>query len=166
MTAPSTATNKLQRLKPVTPTPPTTPIRRPPTNAPTTPSARFMRRPEPRPCMILLAIQPARSPSIIQAMKPITNSPSRSAQSAATDQLGPVIENGENTVLLLGFERHDCACNPEIAEAPDLMERHKHALSGQPEHSLSLQTDAATADQVAPFLGQLRFERPPTQCGR
>src|SRR5437762_754733 len=92
MTAPITDMTMLQMLTPVTPfVPRTAEAMKPPTIAPTTPSAMSMTIPEPVLLTILLAIQPAISPRIIQLIMPIQRllEPSREdAPGFAAEQVG------------------------------------------------------------------------------
>src|SRR5262249_38837456 len=65
--APTTATRRLYRLKPVTPAWPKTEKIQPPTTAPTMPSTRSRTRPSPVLLTILLPRNPATMPRTIQA---------------------------------------------------------------------------------------------------
>ena len=65
----------LQMLRPVTPPQPSALAMKPPTIAPTTPSAMSMIMPDPVLLTILLAIQPAIRPRMIQLMTPMFKPP-------------------------------------------------------------------------------------------
>src|SRR6516164_742781 len=64
----------LYRLKPVTPDAPKRSNRKPPTKAPTIPSAMLSQKPWPCLSTILLPIKPAIRPSMIQLMMPMSSS--------------------------------------------------------------------------------------------
>src|SRR6478736_3452297 len=75
MTAPMTATTRLQMLKPVTPAPTSSAAINPPTIAPTMPSTISIKSPEPDLLTILLAMNPAMRPKIIHAITPLRKPP-------------------------------------------------------------------------------------------
>src|SRR4029077_2648325 len=74
-TAPTTATNRLQTLKPSTPVAPARWKRKPPTTAPAIPRTMSTSMPSPVLFTILLAMKPETSPRTIHAMIDIVSPP-------------------------------------------------------------------------------------------
>src|SRR5580692_1148388 len=85
--APTTATTKLYKFNPVTPTMPNVLKSQPPTTAPTTPKMMSKNIPSPDLLTSLLAINPATNPRTIQAKNDIVNSSSWCCESQGAEIL-------------------------------------------------------------------------------
>jgi len=87
-TAPSTAINKLVRLKPLIAGPPSKLDRKPPMNAPTIPIIMFAKAPCSALVFIIIdAIHPANAPNIIQRIMFILFIPPRPSSSVLVSEL-------------------------------------------------------------------------------